>query len=184
MSILFGPQNVLPSPHASPPYNLNVTYLNKLILVCVLSLFIIFPNVSVAVQPDEIMADPVEEARAREISKGLRCVVCRNQSIDDSNAGLARDLRILLRERLRAGDTNKEAVQYMVDRYGPYILLKPRLQLSTYLLWFSPVIMIVLAVAGFSIWWRKSRSNLSIIDELNSEDRALLESILASKEKS
>ncbi len=98
-----------------------------------------------AVEPDEMLADPVLEARARELSKGLRCLVCQNQSIDDSNAGLARDLRILLRERLTAGDSDAAAVAYIVDRYGDFVLLRPPIKPATYVLWFGPALIFVLA---------------------------------------
>ncbi len=98
-----------------------------------------------AVEPDEMLADPVLEARAREISKGLRCLVCQNQSIDDSNAGLARDLRILLRERLTAGDSDAAAVAYIVDRYGDFVLLRPPIKPATYVLWFGPALIFGLA---------------------------------------
>ncbi len=90
-----------------------------------------------AVRPDEMLADPVLEARAREISAGLRCLVCQNQSIDDSDADLARDLRLLVRERLVAGDSNDQVQQFLVDRYGEYVLLNPRLNGHTVLLWIA-----------------------------------------------
>ncbi|MGR3697384.1 MAG: cytochrome c-type biogenesis protein [Roseovarius sp.] len=95
-----------------------------------------------AVQPDEILDDPVLEARARDISSGLRCLVCRNESIDDSNAELARDLRLLVRERLVAGDTNEEAVEFIVARYGEYVLLKPRSGGANLLLWWAGPLML------------------------------------------
>lgn len=95
-----------------------------------------------AVQPDEILDDPVLEARARDISSGLRCLVCRNESIDDSNAELARDLRLLVRERLVAGDTNEEAVEFIVARYGEYVLLKPRTGGANLLLWWAGPLML------------------------------------------
>ena len=91
-----------------------------------------------AVQPDEVLSDPALEARAREISQDLRCLVCRNQSIDDSNAGLARDLRILVRERLVAGDTDAEVRQFLVDRYGEFVLLKPPFSAANAALWLFP----------------------------------------------
>ena len=91
-----------------------------------------------AVQPDEILQDPILETRAREISSGLRCLVCQNQSIDDSDASVARDLRILIREQLQQSKTNGEVVDYIVARYGDYVLLKPRLTSHTALLWFAP----------------------------------------------
>ena len=99
-----------------------------------------------AVTPDEMLKDPVMEARAREISKGLRCVVCQNQSIDDSSAMLAQDLRVLVRERLTAGDTNEQAVNFIVARYGNFVLLKPPFQMDTLLLWLGPFLLLGLAV--------------------------------------
>lgn len=98
-----------------------------------------------AVQPDEILADPALEARARSLSEGLRCPVCRNESIDESNAGIARDLRLLLRERLVAGDSDAEAMQYLVDRYGDYILLNPKVEGANILLWLAAPLMLILA---------------------------------------
>jgi cytochrome c-type biogenesis protein CcmH len=99
-----------------------------------------------AVQPDEQLADPALEGRAREISAGLRCLVCQNQSIDDSDAPLARDLRLLVRERLEAGDSDGEVRDYLVTRYGDFILLRPPFELTTLLLWLTPLA--VLAVGG------------------------------------
>ncbi|HBV56303.1 MAG TPA: cytochrome C biogenesis protein CcdA, partial [Rhodobacteraceae bacterium] len=90
---------------------------------------------AMAVQPDEILADPVLEERARDISKGLRCLVCRNESIDESNADLARDLRLLVRERLVEGDTNAQTIEFIVERYGEYVLLKPLGGGSNWILW-------------------------------------------------
>ncbi len=110
-----------------------------------------------AVEPDEMLDDPVLEARAREISKNLRCLVCQNQSIDDSNADLARDLRILVRERLVAGDTDEEAVNFIVSRYGDFVLLRPPMRPGTYALWFGPGILLV--VGGFFVarYFRRRR---------------------------
>jgi cytochrome c-type biogenesis protein CcmH len=107
-----------------------------------------------AVQPDEILRDPVLEQRARAISGGLRCLVCQNQSIDDSDAPLARDLRILVRERLTAGDDDKAVVAFVVARYGDFVLLKPPFNAHTLLLWSAPFL-ILLAGAGFV--WRRGR---------------------------
>jgi cytochrome c-type biogenesis protein CcmH len=95
------------------------------------------PN-ALAVQPDEVLPDPALEARARALSKELRCMVCQNQSIDDSDAPLARDLRIIVRERLKEGDSDGQIVEFLVARYGEFVLLKPRLGLHTLLLWFGP----------------------------------------------
>ena len=105
---------------------------------------------ALAVNPDEMLADPALEARAREISANLRCLVCQNQSIDDSDADLARDLRIIVRERLTAGDTDAQAVQFIVDRYGEYVLLNPVVAPHTVLLWVAaPVVLLIGAIAVF-----------------------------------
>ncbi len=103
-----------------------------------------------AVQPDEVLPDPALEARARAISEGLRCLVCQNQSIDDSDAPLAKDLRLLVRERLKAGDSDREIADFVVARYGEFVLLKPRLSPHTVLLWFATPA--VFAAALFLIW--------------------------------
>ncbi len=104
-----------------------------------------------AVQPEEILQDPALEARARDLSAGLRCLVCQNQSIDDSDAPLARDLRLLVRERLKAGDSDQEVEDFLVARYGEFVLLKPRLSFKTLLLWATPL----LALLG-ALWVARS----------------------------
>ena len=109
----------------------------------------------VAVEPDEILDDPALEARAREISKGLRCLVCRNESIDDSNAELARDLRIEVRERLLAGDSNEETVAFLVDRYDEYVLLKPTASGANKVLYLAGPVMLILAVLGGGMYLRR-----------------------------
>ena len=119
-------------------------------LVRVTALALLLAGPAHAVQPDEMLADPALEARAREISKGLRCLVCRNESIDDSNASLARDLRLLLRERLSKGDSDAEAVAFIVDRYGEYVLLKPTLGGANWLLWAAGPLMLLL---GGGVAW-------------------------------
>jgi cytochrome c-type biogenesis protein CcmH len=98
---------------------------------------------AVAVQPDEMLKDPAQETRARELSKQLRCMVCQNQSIDDSDAPLARDLRILVRERLQAGDSNQQVIDFLVQRYGEFVLLRPRLHWRTALLWLAPPLLLI-----------------------------------------
>ena len=100
-------------------------------------------SAAAAVQPDEQLADPALETRAREISAGLRCLVCQNQSIDDSDAPLARDLRLLVRERLKAGDSDAQVVQFVEDRYGEFVLLRPPFSVRTLLLWLTPVLVLV-----------------------------------------
>jgi len=109
-----------------------------------------------AVQPDEVLDDPVLEERARGISAGLRCVVCRNESIDESNATLARDLRLMVRERLVEGDTDEEVVSYIVDRYGEYVLLRPTMTGSTIVLWLAPAALLLIG-GGLSLVYIRRR---------------------------
>lgn len=111
-----------------------------------------------AVQPDEMLDDPVLEERAREISKGLRCLVCRNESIDESNADLARDMRILVRERLTEGDTNEEVVAFLVDRYGEYVLLQPTATGSNLILWVAGPAMLLLG-GGIAVVYLRRRAS-------------------------
>jgi len=117
----------------------------------ILAAVMLTPATGLAVEPDEVLDDPVLEARARDISAGLRCLVCQNQSIDDSDAPLAKDLRILVRERLVAGDSDKEVVQYLVDRYGEFVLLQPRFGLHTLILWGALPLLLLL---GLGLLWR------------------------------
>ncbi len=132
-----------------------------------------------AVQPDEILADPVLEERAREISKGLRCPVCQNESIDESNANIARDLRLLVRERLTEGDTDAEAVDYIVARYGEFVLLKPTIGGSNWLLWAAGPLMLLLALIIGFVYLRGRNSAGAPQDEaLSAEEQARLSEIL------
>lgn len=110
---------------------------------------------AIAVQPDEMLPDPALEARARNLSRELRCMVCQNQSIDDSDAPLARDLRILVRERLKAGDDDKQVLDFLTARYGDFVLLKPRLAWRTAALWGTPVALIVLGGLGLVLFLRR-----------------------------
>jgi cytochrome c-type biogenesis protein CcmH len=110
---------------------------------------------ALAVEPDEILKDPALEARARHISAGLRCLVCQNQSIDDSNAPLARDLRLLVRERLKAGDSDAQVMRFVEDRYGAFVLLSPPLSWRTLLLWGAPLLALILAVWVSVRAWRR-----------------------------
>ena len=116
---------------------------------------------ALAVQPDEMLDDPALEARAREITKGLRCLVCRNESIDDSNASFAKTMRLLVRERVAAGDSNEETLDYVVERYGEYVLLQPRFTLANALIWLSGPILFVL---GGVLAWRyvKAREKAAV----------------------
>src|SRR5262245_32863614 len=110
-----------------------------------------------AVQPDEILHDPALEARARELSRGLRCMVCQNQSIDDSDAPLAKDLRVLVRERLTAGDSDRQVIDFLVARYGEFVLLKPRFNAHTLLLWFAPFAVLIAGAIGLIAFLRRRR---------------------------
>jgi cytochrome c-type biogenesis protein CcmH len=109
----------------------------------------VFCKEATAVEPSEMLQDPILEARARQLSQGLRCLVCQNQSIDDSNAPLAQDLRVLLRERLAAGDSDTQAVAFLVSRYGNFILLKPPFQVNTVFLWAGPGLILLIAAVAF-----------------------------------
>jgi cytochrome c-type biogenesis protein CcmH len=129
-----------------------------------------------AVQPDEMLADPALEQRARALSKGLRCLVCRNENIDDSDAQLARDLRILLRERLVAGDTDAEAVAFLVDRYGEYVLLNPPATGANILLWIAGPMML-LAGAGIAFATFRRRGTAAT-EGLNAEEAARVAEIM------
>ncbi len=108
-----------------------------------------------AVQPNEMLKDPKLEGRARELSKDLRCLVCQNESIDDSDADLAHDLRVLLRQRLQAGDTDAQAKQYLVDRYGDYVLLKPPFKTSTLVLWLGPFAFLLVGAGIAAAYYRR-----------------------------
>jgi cytochrome c-type biogenesis protein CcmH len=114
-----------------------------------------------AITPDEILADPALEARARDITKQLRCLVCQNQSIDDSNAPLARDLRLLVRERLKAGDNDNAALAYIVARYGDFVLLRPPVKATTWLLWFGPALLLI--AGGLFLWLRAGRRTAATV---------------------
>ncbi len=132
---------------------------------------------ALAVNPDEILDDPALEARARDISTHLRCLVCQNQSIDDSNAELAKDLRVLVRERLKAGETNEQVLDYIVSRYGEFVLLNPRLSEHTILLWGMPVLLAVIGVGGIVVFSLKRRK-ASGGKALTESEQAELERIL------
>lgn len=134
-----------------------------------------------AVVPSEMLADPGLEARAREISKELRCLVCQNQSIDESNADLAHDLRVLVRERLTAGDSDAQVIAYVVDRYGQFVLLKPLVEPATYLLWLTPVLAVVLGAAGIVVYMRR-RGIAVEPPSLSAAEEARLKKILEERE--
>ena len=134
-----------------------------------------------AVQPDEMLDDPALEARARALSAELRCMVCQNQSIDDSDAPLARDLRVLLRERLAAGDSDEEVLDFLVARYGEFILLKPRFNWQTALLWAAPIAVLVIGGVAIVLALRRRRSGSPAAVELTAEEKARLSEIASEK---
>lgn len=143
------------------------------LLIALLLVLTLAPSApGLAVLPDEALDDPVLEQRAREISTGLRCVVCQNQSIDDSAAPLARDLRLLVRERLTAGDTDGEVVAYIVARYGDFVLMRPPVQPNTALLWIGPAFFLVIAAAAAIAYVRRRRAVPSA--PLSAQERAAL----------
>lgn len=127
-------------------------------------------SVAGAVEPSEVLKDPALEARARELSKDIRCLVCQNQSIDDSNADLARDLRVLVRERLTAGDSDEQVFDFLVKRYGDFVLLKPPVKGSTYLLWYGPIVIFVLGALGLIVYFRRRRPSPAMQTAALSED--------------
>ena len=130
-----------------------------------------------AVEPSERLADPALEARARALSEELRCLVCQNESIDESAAPLAHDLRVLLRERIAAGDSDAQAVKFLTDRYGDFVLLKPPVEPATYALWFGPLIVLVLAAAGSLVYLRR-RKAAPIAAPLDAAESRRLERLL------
>jgi len=120
---------------------------------------------ALAVQPDEILTDPALETRARDLSRELRCMVCQNQSIDDSDAPLARDLRLLVRDRLKAGDSDRQVLDFLTARYGQFVLLKPRFGWDTALLWLAPVAVLLLGIMGFVPLLRRRNRTAGNADE-------------------
>jgi len=133
---------------------------------------------ALAVQPDEILTDPALEARARAISAGLRCLVCQNQSIDDSDAPLARDLRILVRDRLKAGDSDKKIIDFVVARYGEFVLLKPRFEPHTMLLWLATPIVGLAAIAMVVLAARRRKSEVNQAVPLSKSEQQKLKKLL------
>jgi cytochrome c-type biogenesis protein CcmH len=133
-----------------------------------------------ATSPDELLADPEQEQRARELSKHLRCLVCQNQSIDDSDADLARDLRTLVRERIKAGDSDEEIIAFLTARYGDFILLKPPVKPATFGLWFGPGLVLVAAGLGIVLYLRRRRGDgpAPASDPLSEDEQARLRALL------
>jgi cytochrome c-type biogenesis protein CcmH len=154
--------------------------IRAVLVAALLSLVALAP--AYAVRPDEMLADPTLEARARAISAELRCMVCQNQSIDDSDAPLARDLRILVRERLKEGDTDSAIRAFLTARYGDFILLKPPLKFDTVLLWLGPGLLLL--IGALVIFVRRAKHEKHAVgSELTAAERAELASVLAGKDE-
>jgi cytochrome c-type biogenesis protein CcmH len=151
--------------------------MRRLALIALL-LAALAPTAGLAVTPDEMLKDPALEARARHISEGLRCLVCQNESIDDSQAPLAHDLRVLVRKRLTAGDTNQQAIDYIVARYGQFVLLKPRFEPQTYLLWGLPPAVLLAGMIGLFFVARRRRSVNTETAALSAEEERKLSTLV------
>jgi cytochrome c-type biogenesis protein CcmH len=153
----------------------------RLLLVLLLLALLPLAGPALAVQPDERLADPALEARARALSRELRCIVCQNESIDDSNAPLARDIRVLLRERLAAGDSDTQARAFLVARYGDFVLLRPPIRADTYLLWFGPFALLLLGGGVAFVALRRRRPVPAV--PLSAEEQARLDALMREEPK-
>jgi cytochrome c-type biogenesis protein CcmH len=138
--------------------------------LALLALLLLAPA-AFAVEPSERLSDPALEARARALSEELRCLVCQNETIDESGAPLAHDLRVLLRERIAAGDTDAQAMKFLTDRYSDFVLLKPPVVPATYLLWFGPIIVLLLAGSGALIYLRRRKAAAPVAPLSAAEER-------------
>ena len=155
-------------------------------LASVLLLLVALAGPSLAVTPDEMLSDPGLETRAREISQKLRCLVCQNQSIDDSDAPLAHDLRVLVRERLTAGDSDSQAINFIVSRYGNFVLLRPPLHLNTIFLWFGPLLFLIVAIGGFGHYIRGQAAERApaTVEPLTSAEQERLDALMRGRKTS
>lgn len=142
-------------------------------MIRALILWLALAGAAFAVEPDEMLADPVLEERARELSKGIRCLVCRNESIDESNAELARDLRLLVRERIEEGDSDTEVIDYLVARYGEYVLLNPRATGANLLLWWAAPVLLIGGL-GIALVYVRSRKDGDVAEGLTEDEKARL----------
>ena len=151
------------------------------LLALFLSMVFALPALSVAV--DKPLGDPMLEARARAIHKQLRCLVCQNQSIEDSNASLARDLRILVRDRISAGDDDEAVIRFVVDRYGDWVLVQPPLKAGSIPLWAAPAIFLAISILLIVLWYRRRRDNVAISgDPLSNEEQDRLKGMMKNRD--
>ena len=152
----------------------------RFVLILLVTLALLAPAArALAVQPDEMLPDPALETRARALSKELRCMVCQNQSIDDSDAPLARDLRLLVREHMRAGETDQQVLDFLIARYGEFVLLRPRFSPHTALLWLTPLGVLVIGALGIAMSARRQRSSEG---NLTADEEGRLAEILQRKD--
>jgi cytochrome c-type biogenesis protein CcmH len=151
--------------------------MRRLLIVALVS-SLLLPGAALAVKPDEILKDPALEARARVLSQELRCMVCQNQSIDDSDAPLARDLRLLVRERLEKGDSDKQVLDFLVARYGNFVLLKPPVEPSTLLLWGLSPLVLIIGIGALVVMARRRRSLALESEGLSAEERRRLDGLV------
>jgi cytochrome c-type biogenesis protein CcmH len=142
------------------------------------ALFLLTAFAAHAVEPSERLSDPALEARARAISNQLRCLVCQNESIDESGADLAHDIRMFVRERLTAGDTDAQAMQALVNRYGQFVLLKPPVEPATYVLWYGPPVLLVVGLAGTLVWLKRRQVTTSDAEPLSAEETNRLDGLM------
>ena len=147
-------------------------------LIFILALALMLPIAALAVQPDEVLADPAMEARARHISQKLRCPICQGENIDESNAAISRDLRLYVRERLVAGDTDDQVIDAVVDRFGEFVLFEPRARGGNLLLWLAGPLMMLVGLLIAWVFLRGRRSAEGAIDALNPSEQARLEEIM------
>jgi len=152
--------------------------MRRVLSMCIVAATLAVAAPTFAVQPDEILPDPALEARARAISAGLRCLVCQNQSIDDSDAPLARDLRILVRDRLKAGDSDEQIIDFVVARYGEFVLLKPRFEPHTMLLWLATPVVGVVAIAIVILAARRRKLEANQAAPLTDKEKRRLKKLL------
>jgi cytochrome c-type biogenesis protein CcmH len=142
------------------------------------ALLLLAPLASRAVEPNERLSNPVLEARARTISAELRCLVCQNESIDESGADLAHDIRIFVRQRLTAGDSNAQAIQAVVNRYGAFVLLKPPIEPATYVLWYGPPLLVIFGLTGTMLWLRRRHTTTAEAIPLSAEESRRLDGLI------